>query len=311
MAPLLMQLWRRHQGNRGERLTVLASLLGLPGKLVVPYSMLVVPTLTGATQLLALGATSGLGWFCAAVCCSGVALVVMLTTTSFRSVGRHWFRQHFLPQVEWVDRSRRRGGAGFVARWGPLFDSYVSRSPWFQAVELVTAMVTAVLTGLVPLDGDASMCGNLQIASCFVSLAFLAAVVGRRPHSAPVDLLLAVLNAGLTALSAVLGLVDVDTTDLSNAQIGLNFVGTAAFLMSLVLEGNVDRRLRDHVRDLLEASGRHRSAASECTVVASKTNWLVQHALAEESSCLSESEQLAMLEEIIKMICDERGDDGK
>ena len=324
MAPVVVQLVRRQQGKRAERLAVVAGLLALPGKLVVPYSMLVVPSVTGATQLLVLGASVGLAWFSIGVCISGLAVVVAVTAVSFRALAvpakreecvsvRHRFRQLFLPQVEWVDRSRRRSSAGFVARWGPLFDAYVPPSPWFQAVELGAAIATAVLAGLVPLDGDAAMCGNLQIASCLVSFAFVVAVLARRPYSAPFDLLFAVLNAGLTALSAVLGLVGVDTTDVSNAQIGLNFVGTVAFLLSFVLEGNACCTLHEHLRRLLKASGRRANSASERNEITALSSVFLQQALAENGMTdhqrMATGDRLAMLEEIIKMICASRRDE--
>ena len=174
-------------------------------------------------------------------------------------------------------------------------------------------MATAVLAGLVPLDGDAATCENLQIASCFVSLAFLAAVLWRRPYSTPVNRVLAMLNAGLTALSAVLGLFDVDTTDVSNGQIGLNFVGTAAFLLSLVLVGNAGHKLRERVRGLLEYSSQHRRAASNRNKTGSQvtlSSVFLQQTLFENglaSRELRPGDRDAVLEEIIKTICEYRG----
>ena len=156
----------------------------------------------------------------------------------------------------------RKDSLGFANRWRPLFEAYVKLSQWFLGAELFVAIATAVLAGLVPADGNVTVCANLQKASCFLSLCFFAVVASKRPYSVPFDFWLAVLNAGLTALSCVLGLIDVDTVDLSNAQIGLNFAGTVVFLLSFLLEGNLNKLNGRIVRVLRGDAPRHRSASN-------------------------------------------------
>ena len=317
VAPLLLLLWRRRQALRAEPLHLLAGSLGMPGKLVVPFSMLAVPSATGATQLLVLGISTGLGWICIAACCVGIALVVAFTTVRFRALAVprrrvqaslvHRLQQLFLPVVEWVDS---KDSLGFANRWRPLFEAYVQRSQWFLGAELFVAIATAVLAGLVPADGNVTVCANLQKASCFLSLCFFAVVASKRPYSVPFDFWLAVLNAGLTALSCVLGLIDVDTVDLSNAQIGLNFAGTVVFLLSFLLEGNLNKLNGRIVRVLRGDAPRHRSASNieaDPSPVPHQTlvELAARNALAEQHVHLSDRN--AMLEHLVNLICSNNG----
>jgi hypothetical protein len=244
--------------------------LGLPGMLVSPFSMLMLPTLSAATSLLVAGdgaVSLCLALLAISVCFSAQICIVNVTTghrfvavarpsaaaTAYSSGPRLSYPLRTLPRVkryiaskltnkwEWVDRSARSSPNlhhGFADRWGELFSAYVPKRQWFLSVEMAASSATAVLAGLVALAQEKPhLCSPIQLSSVFVDFAFFLAVVVLRPHGAPLEHQLAVGNAIVTAGSGLLGAAAYDTAILTAAQTLLNLLGAVLVGAVLVAEG--------------------------------------------------------------------------
>ena len=238
------------------------TLLGLPGRMYGPFSMLVIPTLTAVTTLMAGGGVipgdMALGIIGLAVCITPMAIIALTTigprfmavavpsagaarkrTSTDAPIRRsgEWVRKLVTSPVEWVNR-RRRSAAGFVERHGLLFMAYVPNRQWFCTVELAAGSASGVTAGLVFLDsGDGAVCERLQVISAMAAVSFMLGVAILRPYGTPADMHLALANAAVTATSSVFGACGVDTTLLTTVQAYLNAISALLIVAALATEG--------------------------------------------------------------------------
>ena len=299
-------------------------LLGLPGRLYAPFSMLVVPTLTAGTMLLAGGGVvpgdAAVGILGIVVCGTSIAAIVLTTTgqrfmaaavpsgearatdlaTKERVVG--FVATALANPFGWVNR-RRRAAVGFVERHGLLFEAYRPDRQWFCGAELSASAAGGVIAGLVLLDdGDGTVCERLQVVSAMAAVSFLLGVALLRPYGAAADGHLALTNAAVTATSAVLGACGVDTTVLTAAQAYLNAASAILIVAALIAEGRLTSALR-HARDLL-GGARDRTAHSSASVVGGKLfGGLQQQQQQHRALGGSATDRLRALESIINLIC--------
>ena len=302
-----------------------AGTLELPGRLFVPYSMLCVPTVTAAAQLVTLHfdpTDGGLGWFGLATFVMPVIAIFALTTVWFgaRPVRsdensddlsspslRRWFVRLFESSCTWRDSRRSRH---FVSHFAAIFSAYAARRQWFSFFESSAGLATGVLVGLMPLDGNDSFCSTLQACSCLAAVGFAVLVVAMRPYGATMDYVVAVLNSGLTALSALLGMMNVsNTVALLQAQICVNIIGTGAMVVSLVIDGDAVERMKNRLQALLSsvdpaAGGTRRS----CRLLLNFGSRVVATVAVPEVQTETSSNQskLAILAELIRIICDKQ-----
>jgi hypothetical protein len=250
--------------------------LGLPGWLCTPFMMLLVPTLSAATALVAsvssspaLDAAIAAGAF--SVSAAALAGIAMLTTgrrfgakpvhpkaergyatcesLSLQTLTLSQFRRLVMFKLsrekEWADRGRH---SGFTGRWGEVFEAYRPGRQWFLAVEVAAGAATAVLAGLAEAARDGGACSALlQQLSIVVDLAFLLALSQLKPNAVPLEHLFALSNAGVTSLSSILGAFDLDTSYLTAAQTVLNVIGMSIIFYALISEGSLSK----HVRGLM------------------------------------------------------------
>ena len=268
-----------------DKLSAEATKLCLPGILWVPYSMILVPTITSSVTLLSV-VTAGRGTRPLGIiglAASLIPFLFLMICTSFKSqfhaapvsaslwekrqgaTGNNLMRwtTFFLPRHEWVDARQR--WHGFVSRWSSLFDPYGRRRQWFGVIETGTGLATAVLAGLTPIDGNDSTCSFLQTAAAAVAAAFFVAVVALRPYSAQSDFALSVMNSGLTALASILGIAGTDTSSVASAQIVMNNFGTAAMVIAFCVDERLDSFI-EQVRQVVKN-----------TRVVAQVNWLTLH----------------------------------
>ena len=300
--------------------------LGLPGRLYVPYSFLMVPTIASSVALVAApgrGATVGdvvLGVFGVCVCVGGAAVIGYMTASSsmFLAVGvrsreepftsktrvQRLARQLLASHCEWVDRKSRRA-AGFVARWGALFGAYRSERQWFCVAETLSGMVGGVLAGLAVSDkGDGAVCAGLEVAAIVANVAFVGAIMLLRPYGAIADFRLAFSNAALTAVGSLLGALDFDTTMLTAVQGFLNGVGVLVFVAALAVDGFFDtawKRLIELLRMMRAKQRSRKLALTNSSARAATPESLLLILRSKESE---QQKRARLLEEIVRLICE-------
>ena len=240
------------------------ALLGIPGLLYVPYSILLVPTASSSLMLLLAPAGSAgsaarnmsigiAGLVVVLSAAASIAAVMLVPSDQFFGVATRARRRRtrtkstglLLHRVfrlcanscEWSDRPRVVASVGFVQRWGNLFSPFIRRRHWFCVVETASSLVSAMLVGLASSAGE-NGCTEVQILSACAAFIFLLALLSLRPFGAPMDLHLAYSNAAITFLSAVLGASNVDTTALTGLQTFLNAVGMLVLVAAMAAEGS-------------------------------------------------------------------------
>ena len=215
-------------GRSTGKQTPLATKLGLPGILYVPYSFLLVPTATSATALLvgadatAADCAVGLAALAAVLVPLGV-LAAVTTTRLFRARavrvslrgGRRGRGAAVRMLKTWYDSmaaySDAPGAAGFVERWDYAgVADYMPRRQWFVALEEALGLATGVIAGLTTLG--ARSCTALNAAQSVAAVGFLAALLALRPHSVRADRWSAVSSSLLQSAVALLGLAGRDAS---------------------------------------------------------------------------------------------------
>jgi hypothetical protein len=239
--------------------------LGLPGKVWMPLSMLLVPTLSAAVSLLAGNNRSTtdasdvvVALFGMVLCGTALLGALWLTTGSrfkaravhsdaarefgtaakrftFREASLHGFRHWMIYQLsgqwEWVDRREPL----FVDRWGELFDGNIRGRHWFISVDIAASILTALLAGLTAAEN--ASCGTLQVLSVIFDVGYFVCLYNLRPYSAPHDTALALGNAAATCCSSLLGVFGVDTSAVTAAQAAINVISIAVGFAALAAEG--------------------------------------------------------------------------
>ena len=250
-----------------------AAQLRLPGRLFVPFAILLTPTVSSATSLVVgsgfLPSDVALGLAGAACCVCGVAGAFFVTAIRCRQLAiaepsmnevrggssvpsvvtdghllsstteiRRCLRRQLLSRVEWVDRRRRGDGRGFVAMWGSLFEAYVRGRPWYCVADSSLSIVSGILSGLIVIDsGNGVVCARLQLAAAVLGVVVLLCLLTLRPYGAKMDERLALGNAFATGGIAVLGFCAIDTMWLTTAQVGLNALSAVVVVAALAAEG--------------------------------------------------------------------------
>ena len=287
-AAIILMVLRRSNSVAGS-----CVVMRLPGRLYMPYTVLLVPTLTASTTLVAGGIGAGdavLGAVGIGLCSCAVVVIALQTATArFMAVAvrtvtgpstiglvQRWAKALLAGQSEWTNR-RRAAAQGYIERWGHLFEPYVARRQWFCIVESAFSAAAGVLAGLVLLDdGDGVMCGRLQLLSVFTSCASVTAIVLLRPFCAPVDHALAVSNAVITAGSAMFGAFGVDTALLTALQAYLNAVGATIFFAALL----VDHRLFNRGEVVQHSRRPNTAQAHEFQTHAADGSWVEERSRA-------------------------------
>ena len=201
-----------------------AASLGLPGLLYVPYSILVVPTVTSATALLSSTPTSPQDWCISVLIGYSAALVPLLTlmaitTTSMfgarpyrvslhprRHSQRRFLATWFGHVTEYADLQGRQG---FVEQWdySGIMD-FVAHRQWFVALEQSLGVASGFIAGLT--YHGRGWCAALNAAQAIVTAAFLASLLILRPHAARADRWRALSSSFLQTGAALLGLLGKD-----------------------------------------------------------------------------------------------------
>ena len=252
LAAFLIRVWRRSMWDR-------AGHLSLPGRLIVPYTMLVVPTISAALSLLLNGPTGGdqlLG--IAGLAASGApwAVVVCLTTIRFqarpivaatsrpRNVLDFAAQLIFGAHTEWVNAVPH---SGFVEHFSQVFEPYRRGRHWYIGVEVTVAVVFGILGGAFVDDG--ATCKVLLVIATVVNAAVLLTLI-LRPYDTQMDMIMATVNAVLNLVTGVYGLIGRDPTAIITSQAYANNVAIALLIAQLIAKGYL-RRCIERIRQLI------------------------------------------------------------
>ena len=234
-----------------------ASAIGFPGILYLPYSILVVPTVSSATMLLVPPLVLATPQFASdlAVSTAGLAvalgpLIVLaaLTTTrrwfgarpvrvSMRGIRgsamrrklKIWFKRRFV-------FDNLPGRSGFVQRWEYAgITDYVAHRQWFVLLEQALGLATGLIAGLTALG--VGWCTALNAMQSVVTVALLAALILMRPHSVRADQWVAVSSSLLESATALLGLLG---RDVSMLMLVVQLVVSTLYLAGLLSKALVD-----------------------------------------------------------------------
>ncbi|CUG92901.1 membrane-associated protein, putative [Bodo saltans] len=264
LGALLLTLARMRIGPRGRQQLSLrraASLLSLPGWLLVPFGLVMQPTLSSAVSLLkyspggagdvALG-IAGLVFCIAPLFYCADVLLRRFRATSILAIDvgipmtreplwRAW-RWLMWRKYAWVEAA---AGAHFVERYEVLFDGYRPRRHWFGLVEMSVTVVCGVLTGLLPID-PGSNCVDLLAAMCAANTALLLTFFALRPLETRVEVGAALLNYACGALWGPLVLTNRigDAQRCATAQVWLQVVLLGLLVVRIVLNGVLLRAVR-------------------------------------------------------------------
>jgi hypothetical protein len=267
-AALSVLVWRC---GADARFRSVLCLLKLPGRLLVPFLLLVEPTVEACVVLLRRSPPSVadvvlgvLGLVAALLPVAGCAVVVgprfaavpKLSPARCRRVvvGNRprtvpvcggttaWLRSSFdatralllEPSLEYTDRV---AGYGFVAMYGALFEDYRCGCHWYVVAELLSELSYGVIRGLVPAYAGrpSPPCEGLRIAMVMVVSVTMLTMAVVRPHAVMLD---AVLSWGgaLTVLVSSALLLAYGPGDAADTSVAVAFwVAVARVLVSLLL----------------------------------------------------------------------------
>ena len=226
--------------------------LGLPGLLYIPHSVLMVPTVTCATLLLAAGEPAASD---AAVAIVGYAMAAGPVLALVTITVTRWFRARpvrvSLRRIKgsmlrgylmgWYGRTTEYdslpGYSGFVEQWdyAGVMD-YVPHRQWFVALERMLGITTGVLAGLTALGSG--WCKALNVLQSVVSVMFFVLLLVLRPYSVQADRWLSLSCSLLQSGTAVLGLLGADASELCSI---VQLVACAVYMA-----GNLTWNIFDH-----------------------------------------------------------------
>ena len=201
--------------------------LALPGLLFVPYSILVVPTVTSSVTLLAgpdqaqgdavIALLLGLG-----LCGIGPLVLLGVKTNrrfflarpvrvSLRRIKGHPVRKLLVGLYEGMTAYDSFPEArGFVERWDYSgITAYTPYRQWFRVVELSLGVATGVLAGLTS-GASVTMCQVLNLLQTVFSFLLLALIMLLRPYSCRIDKWAAIASCLMQCVTAVFGLLGTD-----------------------------------------------------------------------------------------------------
>ena len=254
-----------------------ASEMGFPGILYVPYSILLVPTVTSATMLLVppredatprLATDVAVGVLGFTVVLAPLIALAVLTTT------KRWFgaRPVRVPlrgirgsavqrqlKVWYKHRTvfdNLPGRPGFVERWEYAgITDYVANRQWFAVAKQTLGLATGLIAGLTALG--VGWCTALNALQSVVTVGFLVTLVLLRPHCVRADQWASVSSSLLESATALLGLLG---RDVSTVMLVVQLVVGTLYLVGLLSAALVEGSCRRH------GSDRHRSTTGTVAI---------------------------------------------
>lgn len=204
----------------------------------------------------------------------------------------------------WEDRKK---GSTFTAVFGALFDGYSKRFHWWSVVDLVFAVMLAVLSGVVA--RDPGVCDALLYLLCFLCSLLLLVTLKLMVFNSYLDLSQSLLGNATTVLLAGLALSSQEEAmnSVVTVQTALTFASCGIWLIFIVMEKTVPLHLKQLVDNIFvrrhtEKESSTVSESSDSEEISSQPQRKVQQA---PSSPLQKSpEQIQLhLEKLVRTIC--------
>ena len=247
--------------------------LGLPGRLVLPFLALLTPTVSCAVGIALYGGNGGLDTFLAFAVglvlwvVAPLLLIVRIVVQRFGAVSRiaidttndessarllDFFRSaldasrkvmRMHANVVWESR-RGTSHKWFLERYEELFAQYSGPFHWFLAVEVVFAVLTGVIGGIM--SNDPSVCATVQTAALILTLVMLITFTFVRPLNATGDFLLSQFQGSLAVICAIALVLSASTLSDVLAMTSMYFTSAACLAMALSKVATFvrDRRLK-------------------------------------------------------------------